>query len=159
MEAVQVTLLLIAANGAPLVASKLLGDTMNQPIDGGYRFVDGNYLFGRTKTWRGLFAAIGCTVLLSWLLGLSGWLGIVIALAAMVGDLTSSFIKRRLDLPSSAKCTGLDQLPEAVLPMILAVTFFGVGRWEATFAVVVFMLGDIVVSPLLYRLGWRRVPH
>lgn len=49
----QLVSLLALANGAPVIAKKLVGDWLSAPLDGGTRFVDGEPLFGRSKTIRG----------------------------------------------------------------------------------------------------------
>jgi len=41
-----VLILLMLANGAPLVAKQLLGDRRCYPMDGNLRFADGRRLFG-----------------------------------------------------------------------------------------------------------------
>ena len=46
------------------------------------------------------------------IVGLAWTIGLVVGTTAMAGDLFSSFLKRRLDLPPSSKATGLDQVPE-----------------------------------------------
>jgi CDP-2,3-bis-(O-geranylgeranyl)-sn-glycerol synthase len=50
----EMLLLLMLANGTPVIASVILGDNFASPIDGGTKFVDGRPLFGSSKTFRGL---------------------------------------------------------------------------------------------------------
>ena len=46
-----------------------------------------------------------------------GWeVGTLVATFAMAGDLFSSFVKRRLHLPSSSMAIGLDHIPESLFP-------------------------------------------
>ena len=52
------------------------------------------------------------------LLGFAWTCGLVVASVAMSGDLLSSFLKRRLSLPPSSRATGIDQIPECLLPTI-----------------------------------------
>ena len=52
------------------------------------------------------------------LLGLTWQLGLVVGVAAMFGDACSSFIKRRLGMPSGAMALGLDHVPESLFPLI-----------------------------------------
>ena len=56
---------------------------------------DGHPLLGRSKTWRGLAAAIVLSVCAAVLIGLPWLAGTVTAACAMAGDCVSSFIKRR----------------------------------------------------------------
>jgi hypothetical protein len=154
-----ITFLLIVANGAPVVLSKLMGPTANWRIDCGITLPDGRPLFGTTKTWRGLVAAIVTTALVARLLGFSWLEGASIGVGAMAGDLASSFLKRRLGFDSSARAILLDQLPEALIPMWVLNAGFGYSWAVLLPAAMLFVLVDITMSPLLYRLGLRRVPH
>jgi len=49
----QLLVLLMLANGTPLIAKKILGERLAYSLDGGVEFVDGRPLFGRSKTIRG----------------------------------------------------------------------------------------------------------
>jgi CDP-2,3-bis-(O-geranylgeranyl)-sn-glycerol synthase len=95
-------ILLAVANGTPVIAKKILGDRLARPLDGGTLFYDGKPVFGPTKTIRGIVASLLVTPFAAWLMGLQWELGVVIAAAAMAGDLCSSFVKRRMTLPSAA---------------------------------------------------------
>ncbi|MEX1033357.1 MAG: CDP-archaeol synthase [Cellvibrionaceae bacterium] len=159
MLTIQIALLLIVANGSPLLVGNLLGRIADRPIDADLCFVDGQPLLGATKTWRGLLSSLLLTSLCAWLLGL-GWLaGLVVAGGAMLGDLISSFIKRRLGMASSTKAIGLDQLPEALIPALLVHFFFHYSWSTVIIATGVFVIADMLVSPLLFRWGLRREPH
>jgi hypothetical protein len=46
------------------------------------------------------------------LLGFEWASGVWIASVAMAGDLFSSFLKRRLNLPPSSRATSVDQIPD-----------------------------------------------
>jgi hypothetical protein len=54
----QSLILLCAANGAPVLFARLLGARFAHPIDGGIVWRDSHPLLGRSKTWRGLAAAV-----------------------------------------------------------------------------------------------------
>ena len=95
--------------------------------------------------------------------------GFLIALCAMLGDLLSSFIKRRLGLPSSSMALGLDQVPESLLPL-LSVKFFAPAllppplqadmTWTLVWQIVaMFFIVELLVSRLLYRLHIRNEPY
>ena len=43
----------------------------------------------------------------------------ILAAASMAGDLLASFLKRRFGLKVHAQAIGLDQIPEALLPLLL----------------------------------------
>lgn len=155
----ELLLLLIAANGSPVVLAKLLGKHMNWPVDGGWQLADGQRLLGKSKTWRGLISAAVTCALLSWLLG-HGWLfGLVFGVLAMLGDLCSSFIKRRLRIKASQRATGLDQLPEALLPLWGGTLFWDYGLAALLLATLSFILIEMAGSPLLFYLGIRKRPY
>ena len=106
----QLLVLLSLANGSPVFAKRILGNAWPVPIDNNARFADGRPLFGPSKTIRGAVVSLLVTALGAPLLGLPIWIGLVVAAAAMAGDLLSSFLKRRLGLAASSKATGIDQI-------------------------------------------------
>ena len=110
----QLLILLLLANGTPVVAKKILGDRVGYPLDGGVEFVDGRPLFGRSKTIRGVVLAVLVTTAGAPMIGLEWGIGVLVGTFAMASDLASSFLKRRLGLPPSSGASGLDQLPEAL---------------------------------------------
>src|SRR5581483_717337 len=110
--------LLGVANASPLIVARLLGSRWNWPCDGGLRFIDGRPLLGRSKTIRGVIAAVVATAVVAPVVGLSFGLGALIGAAAMLGDLLSSFTKRRLGIAPSGRATGIDQIPESLLPLL-----------------------------------------
>lgn len=150
--------LLVIANGAPMVLSVVLTNR-GRPVDGGRVLADGHPLLGASKTWRGLAVAVVATALAAWLLGLGLVFGASFGLVAMAGDLMSSFIKRRLGFVASDRARWLDQIPEALLPALLALWWLGVG-WDVVIAVtLIFAALNIWGSPLLHRWGIRHQPH
>lgn len=155
----QLLLLLITANGLPILARKWLGARWGSAVDGGRRAWDGRPWLGASKTWRGLLAAIAFTPLLALLLGLEARLGLYLALGAMAGDLCSSFLKRRLGIKPSGQALGLDQVPESLLPLLLVAPALALGAWDIVTLVVAFFLLELVLSRLLYVLHIRRRPY
>src|SRR5215470_7448659 len=114
---VQALVLLMLANGTPVIAKKTFGSRLALPLDAGLQFVDGQPLFGTSKTIRGILSSIVVTAGLAPLLWMSVGTGALIAGFAMIGDLFSSFLKRRLKFPPSSKAIGLDQIPESLFPL------------------------------------------
>ncbi|MCG6935738.1 MAG: CDP-archaeol synthase, partial [Proteobacteria bacterium] len=94
MLELKLLLLVMVANGVPVLACWLLQDRLARPIDNGLILADGQPLLGRSKTWRGLLITVLITPGVALLLGLGASTGLIIASMAMLGDLTSSFIKR-----------------------------------------------------------------
>lgn len=152
-------LLLIVANGAPIVAHRLFSTRGAWPIDQDYRLPDGQPLFGHSKTWRGLIAAVLATPPAAWLLGLPPMIGLHVALLAMLGDLLSSFTKRRLHIPPSGMAFGLDQIPESLLPLLVVGTELGLSLTAVLQLSLVFLVLELVLSRLLYHLKIRKRPY
>ena len=86
-------------------------------------------------------------------------LGIQFGLYAMLGDLLSSFTKRRLGIPVSDRALGLDQIPEALLPLWLLREGLGIDMQEVVLLVTAFLAIEIVLSKLLYRWHIRKRPY
>ncbi|MGR9085704.1 MAG: CDP-archaeol synthase [Gammaproteobacteria bacterium] len=152
-------LLLNIANGAPVVADRLLDHRLAAPVDLGYKLHDGRAVFGSAKTWRGLLVSLGLTALTSGLFGIGVTTGIRFALLSMLGDLMSSFIKRRLGLSESSRARGLDTVPESVLPAAILKESLGLDWLGVVLVAVCFLLIEEVISPLLYKLHIRKRPY
>ena len=155
----QLLVLLTLANGAPVVAKKILGDRFSVRLDGGVAFVDGRPLFGKSKTLRGIVVAILATAAGAPLVGLSLATGAIVGAAAMAGDLLSSFVKRRLDFRPSSKALGLDQIPESLLPMLAVRTELSLSAIDIAAGVAVFLVGELVLSRLLFKAHLRDEPY
>lgn len=156
---VRVLLLLGVANGAPILASRLLGGRFGRPLDGGITLADGRPLFGASKTIRGLVLSIVCTALAAILLGFDWVAGAGLGATSMAGDLVSSFVKRRLGLGLHARATGLDQIPEALLPMLLLQARLNLSAADIVVALVAFTALELVLSRLLFLLHVRDRPY
>jgi CDP-2,3-bis-(O-geranylgeranyl)-sn-glycerol synthase len=159
MVVVPVLLLIMVANGAPVAAKRVLGRRFAAPLDGGLRFVDGKPLLGTSKTVRGIAASLLATSGCAPLAGLEWTIGLTVAAAAMAGDLFSSFCKRRLELRPSAQAIGLDQIPESLFPLLAVSEALALTGWDIATGVIAFLIGDILLSPLLQRIGWRDRPR
>ncbi len=159
MQIFELLVLLFLANGAPVIARNILGKRFAWPVDAGIRFVDGRPLFGASKTLRGLLFSVVFTTLGSWLMGLGWVVGVVVATTSMAGDLFSSFIKRRFDVPVSGRATGLDQIPESLFPALACQRMLDLDVTEISAVVVLFFVGDVVLSPLFHKLHIRKRPY
>ena len=155
----QLLILLTLANGTPVVAKKLFGARFARPLDGGLLFFDGRPWFGASKTLRGLALAILATVAGAPLLGLDWRIGLLVGVLAMAGDLASSFLKRRLGRPPSSRASGLDQIPESLLPLLACRDLLALSAADIAATVALFFFGEILLSRLLYRLHLRDQPY
>jgi CDP-archaeol synthase len=147
------------ANGTPVVAKKVLGAHYSHPLDGNLALADGRPILGRSKTIRGVVLAVLTTALGAKLIGLDWRTGALIGVFAMAGDLLSSFCKRRLGLPSSRRASGLDQIPESLLPLLACRNLLALTAADIVVCVVMFVVGEIVLSRLLYAVHLRDRPY
>src|SRR5262245_35731624 len=145
----QLLVLLVLANGTPVGAKKVLGERFAYPLDGGTKFVDGRPLFGQSKTIRGVVLAVLVTMVGAPLIGLEWQIGILVGGLAMAGDLTSSFIKRRMALPPSSRASGLDQVPEALFPMLGCRNLLSLTVEDIAAGVALFLIGEVLLSRAL----------
>jgi hypothetical protein len=155
----QLMILLTLANGTPVVARKIFGRRFAWPLDAGIKFLDGRPLLGASKTIRGIALSLLVSAAGAPLIGLDARIGAVVAGAAMAGDLLSSFVKRRLDLPPSSRATGLDQIPESLLPLLACRGALSLSAADIAARVAVFFVGEVILSRLLYRLRLRERPY
>ncbi|MGM0772442.1 CDP-archaeol synthase [Marinobacter sp.] len=151
--------MLVLANGAPVVAALMLGERWSAAVDGGRQWRDGRPVLGKSKTWRGVVSGVLACGLFSLITGQGFLFGLLFGLLGLVGDMVSSFIKRRAGLASSARAIGLDQIPEALLPMVMAWYWLELSWFVVAGVVVLFTVSNILLSPVLYRLGIRHQPH
>ena len=155
----QSVLLLTLANGAPVVAKKLMGARLAFPLDAGARFFDGQPLLGPSKTVRGVVISVVTTAAVAPLLGQSLATGGLVAALAMIGDLFSSFVKRRMRFPSSSQAIGLDQVPESLLPLLVCKEMLSLTSIDVAIGVGIFVVGELILSRLLYDLRLRDEPY
>ncbi len=155
----QSLILISAANGAPVFVARLLGARFARPIDGGIVLRDGHPPLGRSKTWRGLAAAILLAACAAVLMRLPRRLGALAAASAMAGDCVSSFVKRRFGLEPSSMTLGLDQVPESLLPAIACSAYLPLNPTDVVAIVLVFSIGGLAMSRLFFAVGLRNRPY
>jgi len=151
------------ANGTPVVVSHII--RKGTPIDRGKNFIDGRRILGDGKTVEGFIAGtlVGTfTAFLQAILMKNSsilFLGFLLSLGAMIGDLIGSFIKRRLGLARGAPAPLLDQLD-----FLLGAIFFA---WlSGVYIPRSYILILIVLTPILhfmtnyvaYKLKLKSVP-
>lgn len=92
------------------------------PVDGGRLWQDGKPILGKNKTIRGCFSGILAGTLIGVLQGnLPG--GLAQGTGAILGDLISSFMKRRLDYQPGSSMPIVDQLDFIAIAVILSHPF------------------------------------
>lgn len=152
-------ILLIAANGAPVIARKIFGKRYAQPLDNSLLLPDRKPLFGHAKTWRGLIAAITASAVVAPLLDLAAPIGALFGALSMSGDLLASFTKRRLGYTVSGRARLLDVFPEALLPAAMLSVPLGLDVPDILATALVFFILEVSCSPILYRLHIRKRPY
>jgi hypothetical protein len=154
---IKLLILLWFVNFAPPFLVVVFNSKYSLPIDGGHLLPDGRPLFGRNKTVRGVLAGIITGGFLGLALGFPVWLSLGAGGLSMLGDLLSSFLKRRFALVSGYAVPGLDQIPEGLLPFVLIAPYyslsmqyvllfglvFGIGAWYGS----AFLKGVLLRKP------------
>lgn len=155
----QALILLLAANGAPVLATLVFGKRWTWPVDFGYTIIDNKRFLGDSKTWRGVCSAVLITATVAILFDLHLIIGALFGMLTMLGDCLSSFIKRRLGYSPSSHARGLDTVPESLLPTLFLKQQLGLGLTDILLLAVVFFLLEEFVSPVLYQWHIRNRPY
>ena len=142
-----------------MIANRLLGNRFVYPVDFNLSAFDGHRWLGESKTFRGIILATATTALSAVVIGYSWELGAVIGVLAMAGDLISSFIKRRMGMDVSSQAAGLDQVPEALLPLAVCAAPLGLEWLDVMILVGAFWVLELLLSRLLYKLHIRKQPY
>lgn len=103
-------------------------------------------MFGSHKTWRGLFTGTLAAGFVGLLFATGFAIGALFGALALTGDLLSSFTKRRLGCTSGKSFLFLDQLPEALLPMLLLRSALGMETGAIIGTALVFTALDVVTA-------------
>lgn len=143
----KITLFLLWVNLLPALVTLLLGDRYSQPLDCNRCWLDRRPLFGRHKTVRGFLAGLAGGTAVFPLLGITWEQAALASFLVMVGDLLSSFGKRRLRLPSGNIVLVLDQALECLLPALYLGEVLSLESWQV---VTVFFL----FTPVAYMGSW-----
>ena len=142
----KILILLWAVNLAPPLLAYYLDNRWHQPLDSGRNWLDGRPLLGSHKTIRGVIAGVATGAVGGVYLGLPAWLGLAAGVLSMIGDLLSSFLKRRLGKTSGAVVPGLDQVFEGGLPFAVLGPFFNLGAAQVTGLVLAFSAAAFAAS-------------
>ncbi|MDD4071750.1 MAG: CDP-archaeol synthase [Desulfobacterales bacterium] len=115
---VEITIFLLCVNAVPALLGFVIPEIGAQPLDGNARFRDGFALFGSHKTIRGVAGGIFTGGVAAHLIGVSALAGLTAGLLSMIGDVLSSFIKRRMVLSEGSHAPLLDQCFETGFPLL-----------------------------------------
>jgi len=130
-----------------------------RPIDGGRAWSDGRRIFGDGKTWRGLCGGIGAGIAIGFVqMGLESIFGweyltplsvFLLAAGALLGDLTKSFFKRRLNKKRGEQWLIADQYDLVAGAFALLLLFNP--EWVVATITPMIGLWIIILTPLLHR--------
>lgn len=171
VEAVWIMWPAYGANGLCVLAGG------KHPIDRGKKFL-GQPILGKGKTWEGLLLGVIVAILvaafqmfmfplLPWglspvtldIVPMSPFMGLVIGLGAMVGDIGGSFVKRRIKIARGKSAPLLDQL-DFITGMLVFLSFVTVVKWE--WVVILFILTPvlhIIANRIAYLIKVKNVPY
>jgi hypothetical protein len=152
---VKIVVFLLWVNILPPLANLIWRDRFANPVDGGLSWFDHRPLFGPNKTIRGIMVSALGGIVVSPLLGIAWRLAGSAALLAMAGDLLSSFIKRRLQIPSGKTVIGLDQLFESLFPAMLLSSFMPLTAAQLIGILFVFLPGAYLGSSFWNYITYR----
>lgn len=155
-EALDILILIVIANAAPVITSFIFSEQKLQPIDFGLKLKDEQALFGKSKTWSGLISSLILTSFCAYVLNYDISSGLIISTLAMAGDLISSFIKRRFKQKSSETCILLDQIPESVFPALAMKIIYSLSMIQVIAIVVSFIIIELILSAILLRYRRRK---
>ena len=112
---------------------------------------DGERLFGSHKTWRGLVSGIAACALLAACFELPVWLGAGFAAVSLLADACSSAAKRRMRVKPGSEVLWLDQLAEALVPLLVFAKPLGLQLSEIVGVTACFVAIDAATAGLRHR--------
>lgn len=141
-------LLAFVTNTAAWLAGHLVPARWRLPLDGGASLWDRQRILGNHKTWAGLIAGLLACGVVAMLLRQPFLLGAAFGALSLAGDCASSFIKRRLRILPGAEIPLLDQLPEALVPLLVLAHPLGLSMAAVLAVAAVFALADLALVEL-----------
>ncbi len=141
-------LLLVIANTSAWATAHVFRTKLAAPLDFGITLRDGARLLGSHKTWRGLISAAIACGMVAQNTQLGTVRGAAFGALALLGDAASSFVKRRLRLDPGAEVLGLDQLPEALFPLLMMQRPLGLGLIDCLIIAAIFALLNIASTKI-----------
>jgi CDP-2,3-bis-(O-geranylgeranyl)-sn-glycerol synthase len=165
------------ANATPVVFGG------GRPIDGGRVLSDGHRLLGDGKTVRGFVAGVLCGTLtglaqllaapyltplleqfviitpdMTNILFMTPIAAFLLSLGALVGDLTGSFLKRRIDIQSGNPSPVLDQLGFIIMALLFASPVMLAGPSYIIVLIIITLVVHWASNVMGYVLGLKKHP-
>ncbi len=158
LNAITLYLPAMVTNATPVFVRK------GTPIDLGKQFIDGRRILGDGKTFEGLLVGLyfGFIVSFTYTLLQYDVCSVLVlylsCVAAILGDLLGSFIKRRLGLKRGERALLLDQLDFFLASSVVLVVYGLVDYVLFIVALVIIVLLHMVTNRVAYILGLKNVP-
>jgi CDP-2,3-bis-(O-geranylgeranyl)-sn-glycerol synthase len=165
------------ANSTPVVFGG------GRPIDGGKRFLDGRRILGKGKTVRGFVAGVFSGTLtgliqsvlapqlepvmeqyvivtpeMEMILFMTVPVAFALSIGAMIGDLTGSFVKRRVNIMSGGPAPVLDQVGFIVMALIVVSPLAHPGYTYVIVLVAITLLVHWLSNAVGYVMGYKQHP-
>jgi CDP-2,3-bis-(O-geranylgeranyl)-sn-glycerol synthase len=142
VETIYVYLPAYIANATPVVLSG------GGALDRGRNWIDGKPLFGDHKTLRGTVSGLAAGFLIGLAQG-SPFMGVLLSVGAIGGDLIVSFFKRRMDLKPGALLPIADQMGFIIFAVILVGFTEQAPSWDQAVGILVATLPIHYLSNLV----------
>ena len=164
------------SNAMPVLLAKFnLFEWLAVPVDFGLK-INGQFFFGKTKTWRGIIGgiagAMAVIVIQTLIYDYSGnasglfmfsyrmpevlILAFYLGFGEGLGDLIKSFIKRRLHIESSAPFFPFDQM-SFLGALLLSTLYYVLPAGQIISILIISPLLPVVANILAYKIGWKKV--
>ncbi|MCS7385938.1 MAG: CDP-2,3-bis-(O-geranylgeranyl)-sn-glycerol synthase [archaeon GB-1867-005] len=140
------------ANAAPVAFVR-----KGHPIDFGKKMRDGNPIFGRGKTFEGFIVGVTAGTLIG-LIQSRVAASFMLALGAMIGDLTGSFLKRRLGIRSSEPAPLLDQVSFLIGAIALSSILEAYSLEEVVVLILITIPLHLITNIFAYFMKLKKVP-
>ena len=144
------------ANAAPVIFGG------GKPLDQGILFLDGKRLLGNNKTVRGtlsgLLFGVLTAVILYYLLDYDVKVGVALTIGALAGDLSGSFIKRRLNVSPGRPFPVLDQLAFVLFAIGFAYLCSPIKIEVIITVLVLTPIIHLLTNLFAYIFGFKKVP-
>jgi CDP-2,3-bis-(O-geranylgeranyl)-sn-glycerol synthase len=139
------------ANGTPVAFGG------GPPLDGGENWFDGKPFLGSHKTLRGCLVGVLAGILIGILQG-NVLSGLAQGIGAILGDLISSFLKRRWDVAPGESFPLLDQLDFITVAVILSQPFTHSSLVEIIIILVVTVPIHYATNYISWRMNMKEHP-
>ncbi|WP_292460775.1 CDP-2,3-bis-(O-geranylgeranyl)-sn-glycerol synthase [Methanothermococcus sp.] len=145
------------------------------PLDAGKHFIDGKRIIGNGVTYKGTFFGLLCGTIVAVLEGIIinlnimgtaafyfntfewAYVGFLLSLGALFGDMFGSFIKRRIGLAQGRPAPILDQLGFVVFAILFAYLIAPISFEMVVMLIIITPIIHLFGNIVAYKLGFKKV--